>query len=313
MTKKVDMFLQQEFGFVLHVGIPHMNYVINNLPDLEVHTHSFPGTSCFYFWSKHHHDDLSLEQFAHTDYSGKKIYIEPGDSGQMANYWNAVGVGYHDYYKHDTKLQNVSFPDFKGHFSELATKRGISELFKRPLCVINNKSTADYGITNKAVNRIEKDHLELICNLFSDTHDIVYFRPEFTKHVDSGFVIDDNKELHWDDKAWIKENYPEVILDDFLLDKYTDLNYNELQCMIHSLSETHFSVPGGNAVLASYFGGTNIIIGYSGINRGIWNDDSHLSDISGSKIIGLIGEHSEKNEYDDGWRSVIQNYWESLS
>ena len=49
------------------------------------------------------------------------------------------------------------------------------------------------------------------------------------------------------------------------------------------------------------------------MSRGIWNDDSHLKRISGSKIIGLIGEHPEKNEYDDGWKNVIRNYWESLS
>ena len=312
MTNRIDMSLQQEFGFILHIGIPHMNYIVENETHLDVHTHSFPGTSCFYFWSKNHHDDLELEQFAHHDFSGKKIYVEPGNSGQIMAYWDAVGVGYGDYYQHEMEMKNVSFPDFKSHFSKLAKEHGINEMFTKPLCVINNKSIEEQGIIDRALNRIEKEQLELICDLFSDTHDIVYFRPEITKHTDNGFIIDDSEEIPWNDKSWIEKNYPNVILDNFLLGKYTNLNYNELQCMVHSLSETHFSVPGGNAVLASYFGGTNIIIGLMGKTRSIWNDDSHLRRISGAKIIGLIGEYPEKNEYDDGWKNVIQNYWESL-
>jgi len=289
MTDRFDMFLHQEFSFLLHVGIPHMNYAVENLPHLDVHTHSLPETSCFYFWSKNHHDDLELEQFTRTAPCGKKITVEPADSGQMANYWNAVGVGYHDYYKHDTKMQRVSFPDFKSHFSKLAKECGMNERFDKPLVVINNKYSKEHGLN--PVNVIDNDCISKIYNEFKDTHTIIYFRPESST---KGYVQDDNLIMEWNDKHLIKENHHEMIVDTDLFVQYPHLNYNELQCMMHSLSDIHFSTPGGNAIIASYFGGVNIIIGamaseqkgYWG-DRSIWKTDSKLKDISGAKIVGM--------------------------
>ena len=340
MAKRVDMQLQQEFGFVLHVGIPHMNYMVqlNNLKKEygqdydEIHTHSFPGTSCFYYWSDNHHDDMVLEDFSFRDSNGKICHVDAGNRGEMVKYWEAVGSdmdNWGDYYDHDYKMEQVKFPNFKEHFSKMAIENNIDEAFlEKPLCVINNKSTEEQGEMNRALNRIEKDKLKFICDTFGDTHTVVYFRAEFNKktssnesdknifkgkHSERGYVVDDAFQIEWDEKEWLKEKYPDVILDNDLLDKFKNFNYNEIQCMIHSLSETHFSVPGGTAVLASYFGGTNIIIGEFVTSRGIWKNDSHLKLISGSNIIGLTGREEEKNVYDNGWKTSIQDYYETLN
>ena len=331
MAKRVDMQLQQEFGFVLHVGIPHMNYMVqlNNLKKEygqdydEIHTHSFPGTSCFYYWSDNHHDDMVLEDFSFRDSNGKICHVDAGNRGEMVKYWEAVGSdmdNWGDYYDHDYKMEQVKFPNFKEHFSKMAIENNIDEAFlEKPLCVINNKSTEDQG-NMRASNRIEKDRLKFICDTFGDSHTIVYFRAEFNskeklyefdkniykgKHSDRGYILDDSPQIEWDEKELFKEKYPDVILDNDLLDKYENFNYNEIQCMIHSLSETHFSVPGGSAVLVSYFGGTNIIMSECASNRGIWKTDSHLKLISGSNIIGATGR-------ENAWEESVQNYYNSL-
>ena len=58
---------------------------------------------------------------------------------------------------------------------------------------------------------------------------------------------------------------------------YPDISYNTLQFMIEASSERHITVSGGNACIASYFGG-DVMIFYSpqgiGAGRGIWKSDS---------------------------------------
>ena len=271
--------MNQEFSFVLHIGIPHMNYLVEQALERGelIKTISPLSQACLYFWSPNH--GLS----------------DVGDKWKPDNnidyYWGAthtsLGDGDGQYYNGKTKLENVSFPDFKNHFKQRANDENIS--FDRPLVVINNKYSEEHG--NSPVNLINNDCISKIYNKFKDTHTIIYFRPESSTKE---YVHDDNKLMDWNDKHLIKENHHEMIVDTDLFVQYPHLNYNELQCMMHSLSDIHFSTPGGNAIIASYFGGVNIIIGsmsseqegYWG-NRSIWKTDSNLKDISGSKIVGM--------------------------
>ncbi len=55
-----------------------------------------------------------------------------------------------------------------------------------------------------------------------------------------------------------------MILFSELQQQHSDLNYNELQLMLHANCEHYISVLGGNAVLASYFSGTNVIFALVG-------------------------------------------------
>ena len=83
-------------------------------------------------------------------------------------------------------------------------------------------------------------------------------------------------------------NFKNVYTDKFL-EKQWGLDFNTTQLICHSLSEKHFSVAGGNAVLASLFGGTNFIFGNSpeGKSRLVCHTNSYLSKISNTKIIGI--------------------------
>jgi hypothetical protein len=53
---------------------------------------------------------------------------------------------------------------------------------------------------------------------------------------------------------------PEIYQFNTLLDKYSNIGYNKLQFLLHAQSQHFVSCTGGSAVIASYFGGTNIVV-----------------------------------------------------
>ncbi len=294
--KKEEHYIFTEFSFELGIAIPHMNYLIQK-GGKDIVTRSFPDNECLYFWSKEHKADL--KQIADGEYEGQYgLHVLVDDKlCQLDNllhgyYYPATGLKYGDYYKLECEIKNVIFPDFKSHFSKLAKDNGMS--FDKPLIVINNKSVVEWGIKGKVVNRIELEDIGLVYELYKDSHQIIYLRPH-NNMKNKGYVVDCNINIEWNDKEFIKENYPNIIIDEELMDNYPDLGFNEIQCMVHSLSDMHISVAGGNAVIASYFGGTNIVVGdaiQNGQIRMVWATNSHLKNISGSKIIG-VHDHQE--------------------
>jgi hypothetical protein len=71
--------------------------------------------------------------------------------------------------------------------------------------------------------------------------------------------------------------------------KKWDVDFNTMQLIAHSLSEKHFSAAGGNAVLASFFGGINIVATKSPevLSRPVWSEGSYLENISNCKIFSF--------------------------
>ena len=65
---------------------------------------------------------------------------------------------------------------------------------------------------------------------------------------------------------WMKTNYPEVVLMSTLYKQHKSNvnNYNHLQLLVYANAENFLSTHGGTSVLASYFGGTNIVLSKEG-------------------------------------------------
>jgi hypothetical protein len=77
----------------------------------------------------------------------------------------------------------------------------------------------------------------------------------------------DNSEIYeLNESNWIAVNYPEVILmsDLYRENKGNARNFNHLQLMVYANSENFISTHGGTSILASYFGGMNIILSKKG-------------------------------------------------
>lgn len=188
------------------------------------------------------------------------------------------GGGSNSLYDYNYDISSNKFPQYKEYYSLLAQKIGIS--FDKPLVIINNKSVEEWGRSTN-INRIEIEDLSAIVDFHKNFY-IFYIRGE----VGSSFP-DNTSNIKFEDKEFMS-NFKNVYTDKFL-EKEWGLDFNTTQLICHSLSEKHFSVAGGNAVLASLFGGKNFIFGNSEEvkNRLVWHTDSYLSKISNTKIIGV--------------------------
>lgn len=144
-------------------------------------------------------------------------------------------------------------PPFKEHYKNDLLK------FGKPLLVIHNKYASEWG--EPPANFIDVPTLLQLASLLKPHYSLVYIRPQ--SHG-KGYAADDNEMLELDDHQSLKEEHPEVTFFHELLAEHPDLDFNTLQLMLHSNCDYFISVLGGNAVIASYFAGINIIYATKG-------------------------------------------------
>ena len=103
--------------------------------------------------------------------------------------------------------------------------------------------------------------LEYIFSKLKDKYTIIYNRPK-----PQNITMDNSDIYDLDEFSWIEAEHPEVILmeDLFKENKGGANNFNHLQLMVYANAEKFVSIHGGTATLASYFGGTNLILSKRG-------------------------------------------------
>jgi len=132
-------------------------------------------------------------------------------------------------------------------------------VYSKPLLIIHNKFNLEWG--KPPINFIDKETLNKIFDFCSSKYTIIYLRPQ------SKNIIMDNSELYDLNETDLLKLYN--IIDGNKLyeetkEKYNINNFNHFQLLIHSNCNNFISVQGGNCVLASYFGGINIIYAKQG-------------------------------------------------
>ncbi len=134
----------------------------------------------------------------------------------------------------------------------------------RPLLIMHNKYTNEWG--EAPTNFIDIPTLMQLMEMLKGHYTIVYMRPYTGQHL-RGYVGDamESFDSEFDDHEQIKQHHPEVKLAHELLDKHPEMrDFNELQLALHAQADAFISVLGGNAVISSYFAGTNIIYAVKG-------------------------------------------------
>lgn len=150
-------------------------------------------------------------------------------------------------------------------------------VFDKPLCIVANKYSIQWK-RPKPVNYIPYSTLNEIFNRLSTTYQIVYVRPEPKDIVEDRNPMQDMHEF-----GSIRKHHKSVILIQDLHEQNRDLTFNELQFMLFANSEKFISTQGGYSVLASYFGGTNLIYAEMG-SEITKNAYSWYHEFSGAKI-----------------------------
>ena len=131
--------------------------------------------------------------------------------------------------------------------------------FEKPLLIIHNKFTREWG--EPPANYIDIPTLMELATLLKPRFTIVYIRP--TVHA-RGYAEDINEMLQFDDHEELQQQHPQVLFFHDLMEKHHEYDFNTLQLMLHANCNHFISVLGGNAVIASYFAGTNVIYAVKG-------------------------------------------------
>lgn len=154
-------------------------------------------------------------------------------------------------------LEEWTPPDFREAF-----KDKLPALSDLPLLILHNKFNQEWG--EEPTNFIDIPTLLYLMDMLKGRYTIVYMRPYTSQHL-RGYIGDMNLDLVFDDHEQIRLHHPEVHLAHELLDQHPEMaDFNQLQLALHAQADAFISVLGGNAIIASYFAGTNIIYAVNG-------------------------------------------------
>lgn len=214
------------------------------------------------------------------------FFFSPNHVEENKHNWHMPNFG--PYYTHgNSTIQQLvesgqwKVPDYKGHF------KNDMFVYDKPILTINNKSTIEWerGI----YNYINRESLRELCKTFYDDYQIVYIKPPTNTRSDyqhdSGVRVEDIGEYEM-----FREEFPGVLTISDLSEQHPEIPYNQLQMMLLANSDHHIASAGGEAAIASYFGGDLLIYRHPTApshNRGVWHTGSYLKQFSGANVIGV--------------------------
>lgn len=238
---------QQELTFVLPFAYWH--YLNGTLKK----TISCKDTKDLYFFSENHEEkyDVRLWRPLNTSYTVPNMtHCNTFDFGK----WAQVPLKEH--------YQNVRFR------------------FDKPLLIIANKYNVEWD--GVPINYLDYPTLNQIITTYKDKYQIVYNRPSSDQ-----IVVDNSEILDLKEHARMQQEHPEVIMisDLYAQHKATVNSFNHLQLLLYANCSHFISVHGGTAALASYFGGTNIILSKRGVEHYFDEFASIFPALSGARIL----------------------------
>ncbi len=215
-----------EFGPELKYYLPYAYW--HHLNGTLGRTVSFAGTSPFYFFSPDH-----VERPGE-----RKYFLDPNipnseDHNFSYTYRRWAQVPLKETYRN---VLNFGFDP------------------QKPLVIISNKYNREWE--GYPVNFLSREILGRIIERLAPHYTIIYNRPG-----DSLIVVDRNEVQELNEKVFLKERFPEVLFaEEIFAQKSQEVTgFNHLQLCLYAQCERFISVQGGNSVLASYFGGTNLV------------------------------------------------------
>jgi hypothetical protein len=222
ISKNINVNCDCEFGYELQLVIPYAYYLSKH--DLLNTTTSCLNTKELYYFSNSHTEKYKTRRYNEPNVPNKTPH------SKELNYEKYTPPPYKTIYKND-------------YF-----------VYEKPLLIIHNKYNEEWY--KPPVNFIDKPTLSKIFSLYSDKYTIIYLRPR------PSHIVTDNSQTYDLNESPTLKLYN--IIDGIELyertkEQYNIRNFNHFQLLIHANCNHFISVQGGNCVLASYFGGTNII------------------------------------------------------
>lgn len=256
---------QIEFSYEAIAAWPYAYWA--HQQGLLTETESGPDTECLYWYSP-----------KHTIRTDERSWDNMKEAKDLPNLWI-----------HKPRLDTSKWvpPPLKEHFSKTAIT------YDKPTVVIANRINVEWE--RDVINYLSLEALRRLFDLLTPTYQVVYInvrgRPE---------LEDTAKAIDIGDYDMIRAEYPQVKV---IHDIIENGSYNETQCRIFAGCKRFITMNGGYAVLASYFGGENII--YSKESKELWPSVNSwynwYPDLGGSNIKVV-------NTYDDLYDMVFSKW-----
>ena len=247
----MSTFFNGEFGYELTLVIPYAYYLYLNHKLKK--TKSSKLTKCFYYFSDNHEEKYT-KRWA-TKNTG--LCLESPNKNitcKDLNYEQWIPPPYKSFYKNDILK------------------------FDKEVLIIHNKFNKEWG--SDPINYIDKITLQTLFEKFKDKYQIIYINPLLIN-----IIADTAEALSLGDDLLL-EQYPEVLNFNSLYEQYKqNYNFNELQLLTHANCDKFISVQGGASVLASYFGGINIIFSIKGTEFNKDSYNGYFKKFSNSNIV----------------------------
>jgi hypothetical protein len=236
MSKNINVIDTKgcEFGYEIIMVLPYVYYLHKQNVPLKVLTSR--GMKSFYFFLK---EDEYEEKYQ------KRTWVEP----------HLLNVPLKTIHFPQLNKTQWEMPNFKEHYQNFK----LNTTFEKEILLINNKYNFEWG--HPPINFLSVEVLDILFEGLSPYYTIIYNRPNFQNIPEDFASTWGNIEL--EDFSLIKEKYPNVIDSNELIKQET-YDFNTLQLILGSNSTKQISVQGGNSILASLTGGTNLVYAIKG-------------------------------------------------
>ncbi|GGM87176.1 hypothetical protein GCM10010967_19470 [Dyadobacter beijingensis] len=161
-----------------------------------------------------------------------------------------------------------------------ATYQNDIYVYEKPILIIANRYNMEWDGPPVSFYSIEM--LAFILDKLKSKYTVIYNRPR-PQHI----TMDNSDIYDMDEFSWLAAEHPDVILmeDLFKENRGNAGNFNHLQLMVYANASRFISIHGGTATLASYFGGTNLILSKKGPEHYFKCFEKLYPQFSGAKIL----------------------------
>ena len=225
MEDRLDIDYCGEFGPELSTVIPYAYYLFCNGRLGKVTTSK--DMECFYYFA-------SAVDARYTE----RVYLSPQRR-------RGLGLPNPDEHTGRLTLDQWIAPSYLSEYQNPTFR------WNKPTLIISNKYNIEWG--SDPLNFINLSELEEIFDLLVDDYKIVYNRPLPTN------VTSDNSDTRTFADHDLVARYDGITTMQELHAENPEYSFNELQLRVYANCRNFISVQGGNAVLASYFGGVNVV------------------------------------------------------
>lgn len=267
LRQQIDVGTQYrgEFAFE-HLAVIPYAYWLHTRGRLQF-TEASADTRCFYFFSPDHTEHPGVRRFVGiTEYPSAlqdPHRFDPAAFPRTLDVSQWTPPPYREVYGGDPRFA-----------------------WPKPAVVVCNKTSIEpYLDESGPVNSIALLTLVELIDRLRERYTVIYVRP-----TDADIVPDHGRTLEPGDIDALRERFPDVHLIQDLHVAHPDLTFNELQLRVFASAERFVSVLGGASYLASYFGGTNIVLARAGWEVDCGAYDGWFRLFSGARVLRVADE-----------------------